>query len=100
MSDRPIPILEPDTAADLAALQALHERVTRLLSVRTLAAAMQEILRAAMDMQGTGLGNVQIVDPDTGKLEIVAQQGFEAPLLDFFRAVRADEDSSFARALH
>src|SRR4051812_44301222 len=100
MSDRPIPILEPDTAADLAALQALHERVTRLLSVRTLGDAMQEILRAAMDMQGTGLGNVQIVDPGTGKLEIVAQQGFREPFLEFFREVGRHDDSACAKALH
>jgi signal transduction histidine kinase len=95
----PAPAGQPDAAADLAALQRLHERVTRLLSVRTLADAMQEILRAAIEMQGTELGNVQILNRATGMLEIVAQQGFRAPFLEFFREVRPDDDSACARAL-
>jgi signal transduction histidine kinase len=90
---------DPDAAADLAALQALHERVSRLLSVRTLADAMQEILRAAIDMQGTELGNVQVLNPASGKLEIVAQRGFRAPFLEYFREVSPDHDSACARAM-
>ena len=88
-----------DAAADLAALQVLHARVSRLLSVRTLGDAMQEILRAAIDMQGTELGNVQVLNPATGKLEIVAQRGFRAPFLEHFREVAVDDDSACARAL-
>ncbi len=93
------PTHEPDPAADLAALQVLHERVSRLLAVRTLADTMQEILRAAIDMQGTELGNVQVLNPASGKLEIVAQQGFRAPFLEHFREVGLDHDSACARAL-
>jgi signal transduction histidine kinase len=93
------PAPEADAAADLAALQRLHERVTRLLSVRTLADAMQEILRAAIEMQGAELGNVQILNPISGMLEIVAQQGFHGPFLDFFREVSPEHDSACARAL-
>jgi len=99
MSEQPTPIHPPDPAAELAELQALHSRVTRLLSVRTLADAMQEILRAAIDMQGTELGNVQVLDPRKGALEIVAQHGFKAPFLEYFSEVRADDDSACAVAM-
>jgi len=92
-------IRQPDFASDLADLHVLHARVTRLLSARTIADAMQEILHAAIEMQGTRLGNVQLLNADTGKLEIVAQQGFEPAFLEHFREVSVEDDSNCARAL-
>jgi hypothetical protein len=40
------------------------------------------VLEGAMDLAGADRGNVQLLDPATGALRIVAQHGFGAEFLD------------------
>jgi hypothetical protein len=55
------------------------------------------VLDGALKLSAADRGNVQIVDPVTGSLRIVAQHGFSAEFLDYFAAVD-DERSACGRA--
>jgi anti-anti-sigma factor len=65
---------------------------------RTVVAACEQALGQALEAGGTDTGNVQLVDPATGTLRIVAQHGFRRRFLDFFEVVH-DQDSACGTAL-
>jgi DNA-binding transcriptional regulator YdaS (Cro superfamily) len=58
----------------------------------------EQALREALELYGTDLGNVQLLN-SRGSLEIVAERGFAAPFLEFFREVSAGHSSACGRAL-
>ncbi|HEX7688187.1 MAG TPA: ATP-binding protein [Burkholderiaceae bacterium] len=49
--------------------------------------ALEEVVDTAMAITGAGFGNVQLLDPATGDLRIVAQRGFPAWWLEYWNAV-------------
>jgi uncharacterized membrane protein YfbV (UPF0208 family) len=57
----------------------------------------RSVLECALRVTGTDLGNVQLVDPDTGALRIVAHAGFGNEFLEYF-AVVDDAHSACGRA--
>jgi GAF domain-containing protein len=56
-------------------------------------------LAHCLDLCGTELGNIQLIDWKRGYLEIKSQQGFREEFLMFFERVTAKEGSACARAL-
>jgi GAF domain-containing protein len=67
--------------------------VTRdLREVPRLGSLAGKALDGALSLAGADLGNIQILDPVTGSLRIIAQSGFGAEFLDHFAAV--DDDRS------
>jgi PAS domain S-box-containing protein len=86
-------------ATELAAMSQLHQLSTRLFNSRDLSTALDEILDAAIAMQGADFGNVQLYNPATRTLEIVVQRGFKQDFLEYFRSVGVDDDSTCARAM-
>lgn len=58
----------------------------------------KDALADALALHRTGLGNVQLLNP-AGKLEIVAQSGFEREFLEFFREVSIESSSACGAAL-
>lgn len=74
-------------AADVAALRHLHEISTKLASHSDIATLLGEVLDAAIAATGTDMGNVQLLDPASGELRIIAQRGFLKPFLEFFNSV-------------
>jgi PAS domain S-box-containing protein len=48
---------------------------------------LHQILDAAIVIAGAQKGNIQLPDPSSGLLQIVAQHGFKKPFLDFFENV-------------
>jgi len=74
--------------AELAAMRHLHELSTRLLSAGGLQPLLEEVLEAAMALQGADFGHVQLLNRQTGQLDIVAQRGFEGALGDEAAAVQ------------
>lgn len=52
-----------------------------------LTAVLDEIIQTAIVVAGADKGNIQIFDPHTRSLKIIAQRGFEAPFLDFWNTV-------------
>jgi hypothetical protein len=58
---------------------------------------LDEILAFGLELLHADRGNVQLVDPATGALQIAAQRGFGPEFLDYF-AVVADDGSACGRA--
>ena len=76
-----------ELAAELMAMSRLHEFSTRLLSKAGLLPLLEEVLNAIIALQNADFGNVQLYDPETKTLEIVAYRGFQKSFLDYFRSV-------------
>ena len=76
-----------ELAAELMAMSRLHEFSTRLLSKAGLLPLLEEVLNAIIALQNADFGNVQLYDPETKTLEIVAHRGFQRNFLDYFSSV-------------
>jgi PAS domain S-box-containing protein len=90
---------EEALAAEAIALTRLHDASTRLWRAAELRAGLEEILEASIALLGADLGNVQLLNPSTGNLEIAVQRGFGPEFLDVFREVSTDSDSACGRSL-
>lgn len=75
-----------DLEAELADTKLLQSVSTRLIQADGFSVMLHEILDAAIEMTGAGMGNIQLVE-SAGVLKIAAQRGFEAPFLEFFDQV-------------
>jgi hypothetical protein len=60
---------------------------------------LDKLLQMMLAMQGTDLGNIQLVDRETESLVIVAQRGFGMDFLEHFRTVRMCDESACSRAM-
>lgn len=90
---------EERLAVELTAMRRLHESVNRLLVSRDLPEALDEVLAASIEITGAQKGDVQLYDPDTDALKIVAQHGFDEQFLQYFQMVRSDDDSACGKAM-
>jgi hypothetical protein len=75
----------------------LHVVTKNLRDASGLGSLLNRTLDGALSLLRADRGNVQILDPATGSLRIVAQHGFDADFLDHF-AVVADDGSACGRA--
>jgi PAS domain S-box-containing protein len=78
-------------SAELEAMRHLHALSTRLLSAKSLEAALNDVLEGAIAISGADCGNVQILDPATGHLRIAAQRGLKPEFLAHFSDVAVGE---------
>jgi len=71
------------------------------LDMATIDALLNAALSSFLDLHGAERGNIQVLDTDEGHrtLRILAHQGFEAPFLNAFARVSADDESACGRAL-
>jgi len=90
--------LKDELSAELTAMTRLHEISTRLLASTELEPMLEEVLDATIELQNADFGNVQLYNPQTQTLEIVAQRGFQQDFLDYFSSVHEDS-SACGRAL-
>lgn len=90
---------EARASVELGAMRNLHELVHRLLDHRDIPEALGEVLDAAISITGATMGNVQLLEPESGVLSIAAQRGFSKEFLNHFRSVRIDDQSACGRAL-
>jgi hypothetical protein len=60
---------------------------------------LDRILHDAMQITSADMGNVQLLDPISNTLRIVAQKGFKQPFLDFFAEVSPHEAAACGTAL-
>jgi len=86
-------------AAEIAALNRLHELTTRLVACSRLDEALDEMLDAAITVQGATMGTIAVYNAQHDAMEIVAQRGAGQPYLDHFCAVRSDDGSACGRAM-
>jgi diguanylate cyclase (GGDEF)-like protein/PAS domain S-box-containing protein len=75
---------EASLAAELQAMKRLHELSSRLLAKHDLQGALEEVLDGSIAMTGAWKGDVQLVDPATQSLNLVAQRGFEPGVVEQF----------------
>ena len=90
--------LRDELAAELAAMTRLHELSTRLLEVGELQPQLEQVLDATIALQNADFGNIQVHNPKTQALEIVAQRGFHPEFLEYFAHVR-DSGAACGRAM-
>jgi len=79
---------EGQVRRDLEDTLRLQEVSRRFVQHEDIQALLDAFLDASIAITGAEKGNLQLRDPDTGILTIVAQRGFAQPFLDFFREVR------------
>ncbi len=91
--------LKDDLATELMAMSRLHEFSTRLLTSEELQPLLEEVLNATIALQDADFGNVQLYNPHTHALEIVAHRGFQQDFLEYFGSVQEDS-TACGRALH
>jgi PAS domain S-box-containing protein len=82
---------EKRLAADLAGMARLQEVSTRLVHVSDSTLLLQDIVDAAIAITAADMGNIQLFDPDSGMLKIVASRGLGLSFLEFFKAVHVGQ---------
>ncbi len=72
--------------ADLATMTRLQQVSTRLVPSSETTTLLLEIVDTAIAVTAADMGNIQLLDPASGTLRIVASRGLEQPFLDFFNS--------------
>ncbi len=91
--------VEAELGAQLEEMRRLHEMSTRLIAAADPPKMLGEVLDATIALQRADYGNIQLCEPATGVLQIVAQRGFSPAFLEHFARVDMDEPSGCGRAL-
>jgi len=90
--------LKDDLASELMAMSRLHEFSTRLVASTEIQPLLEEVLNATIALQDADFGNIQLYNPQSQALEIVAHRGFQQDFLEYFGGVH-DNSSACGRAL-
>ena len=73
--------------------------IQRLQRCPDIQSVLDFALSRSLELTGTELGNVQLMDWSTGYLAIAAQHGFNENFLSLFRFVKAEDGSACGRAI-
>jgi len=79
--------------AELLAMNSVNQLDRQPLTTTEFQPLLEEVLDATMKLLKADLGNIQLFDPSTGVLKIVAQRGFKQDFLDYFDNVHEDTGS-------
>src|SRR5215510_7340 len=74
-------------SAELHAMVRLHELSALSVTANDLEKILCEIVDVAIDLTGADFGNIQLIDPVSSDLTMVAQRGFPQWWLDFWNSV-------------
>jgi len=91
--------VEAELTARLEDMDRLRDVSARLVETREFPKLLEEILDGAIALQRSDFGNIQLCDPTTGILRIVAHRGFSPDFLEHFASVDVNEPSACGRAL-
>src|SRR5258708_22938606 len=72
---------EESLAAELAAMSRLHELSTRLVPAGDSSSLLQEIADVAIAITTAEMGKIQLIEPKSGTLRLVASRGFDHAFL-------------------
>jgi PAS domain S-box-containing protein len=86
-AENEVAALNEKLASDLAAMTRLQQLSTKLVQIHDMGSLMNDILDVAIEIADAEMGNIQLIDPRSGALKIVAQRGFETDFLAFFDSV-------------
>jgi two-component system, chemotaxis family, CheB/CheR fusion protein len=84
---------------ELEVISRLHQMTMRVVTASELSEAVDEILNAAVELQESDMGDVQLVTADRTGLEILASRGLPESYLDALRVVKIEEDPVSGRAV-
>jgi PAS domain S-box-containing protein len=87
-----------ERAAELRAMAQLHEFSMRLFATSESQSLPGEVLAATMALQEADFGTLQLFNPETRALEIVAHRGLPQDNLDDLRSI-SESSAGFGRAL-
>ncbi|MGN6547448.1 MAG: ATP-binding protein [Aureliella sp.] len=90
---------EERLAAELEAMSRLHALSSRLMMADNLTEALEDVLENAIATCGADFGNIQLLNHQSGQLEIVAQRGFQDEFLEQFGLVTPKEGSACDESL-
>jgi len=91
--------VEAELNAQLEDMRRLRDMSTRLVEAADLPEMLEEVLDATIALQRADFGNIQLCDPASRVLKIVAQRGFSPTFLEHFARVDMEEPSACGRAL-
>jgi PAS domain S-box-containing protein len=83
--------VKEELAAEREAIARLHEFGTRTLATAELQPLLEEVLTASIALQRADFGIVQLYNPKSQALEVVAHHGFRQDSLDYFSRVSESE---------
>ena len=86
-------------AAELVAMQRLHDISTTAMTTNDQQVLLEEILDATIALHAAASGSVQLLDAESQTLRIAAQRGMDQETLDQFAEVDASTNSACGRAL-
>ena len=90
--------VKDELAAEQGARTRLHEFGTRMLAITELQPLLEEVLTASIALQSADFGTIQLYNPKSQALEIVAHRGFQQDFLDQFSSV-LESEAACGRAL-
>ena len=90
---------EQALAADLAGTSLLRDLADRMVTEESLATIHGEILTAAITIMRADAGTVQIYEPETKSLVLLASSGLDPVMTDHFHRVGADSTTGCGIAL-
>jgi PAS domain S-box-containing protein len=93
------PERERRLSRELEVMNRLHRLRLRCVRAAELSTVLDEVVETAIAITRADMGNLQLLDPDTGVLRIAAQHGHEQGWLDFFSAVEEGLGASCGLAL-
>jgi PAS domain S-box-containing protein len=87
-AERELAAAKDRLAADLDAMTRLQKIGAIFVEKGDLSVVLDEVVEAAISISGADMGNFQLYDTTSGKLTIVAYQGFDQPFLEFWNTVQ------------
>ena len=91
---------EQELATDLAGTSLLRDLAERLVTEENVQTIYEGILMAAVSIMNSDAGTVQIYDPETKSLVLLAATGFEWTMTDHFHRVGAESSTACGIALN
>ena len=85
--------------SEFAVIRQLHAMTLSVATAPELGDALQRLVAAAVALHGADQGHVQLYDPETRRLQILAHCGCAAPFLARFASMPLDDSSAFAAVL-
>jgi PAS domain S-box-containing protein len=90
---------EAEIALDLRDTQLLRDLGARLITEGDIQTLYEEIMAVAIALMEADAGTIQILDEATQELMLLATQGFEPAVTEYFSLVNAGSNTSCGRAL-
>lgn len=81
--------LNSQLTSDLLAMARMQQLSTRMVQADDVQTLFRDLLEAAIEITHADMGNIQLLED--GKLQIVAQRGFDERFLEFFKEVKPGE---------